>query len=214
MPQAAPRAPRAERTRAAILEAAERLFAERGFPATRLEDVAEAVGIRRASIVYYFRDKRDLYDAVLEAVFSDFRARLAAALGGPGGTGARIEAAVSAWVDYVGERPAFARILLREVADARADARPALLDHLAPLTELVQRFVRESGAEDSHLKPIDPAHAASTIAGATIFFVAAMPTLLRDSGFDPLRPEELEAHRREMLRITRRLLGTSGPRTL
>jgi TetR/AcrR family transcriptional regulator len=49
---------RAIRTRAAILDAAEALFSERGFDATRLEDVAERVGIRRASIVYYFKDKR------------------------------------------------------------------------------------------------------------------------------------------------------------
>ena len=64
---------RAERTRTAILVAAEGLFAQKGFDATRLEDVAAAVGIRRASIVYYFRDKRELYDAVLEDVFGGFR---------------------------------------------------------------------------------------------------------------------------------------------
>ena len=58
MAQPVPRTSRAERTRASILDAAETCFAERGFSATRLEDVAEAVGIRRASIVYHFRDKR------------------------------------------------------------------------------------------------------------------------------------------------------------
>ena len=49
--------PRAERTRASILEVAEVIFAEKGFDGTRLEDVAQAVKIRRASIVYYFKDK-------------------------------------------------------------------------------------------------------------------------------------------------------------
>ncbi|MGH7287017.1 MAG: TetR family transcriptional regulator, partial [Myxococcota bacterium] len=53
---------KALRTRAAILAAAEAVFAERGFAAARLEDVAARVGIRRASIVYHFRDKRELYD--------------------------------------------------------------------------------------------------------------------------------------------------------
>ena len=67
---------RAERTRATILETAEALFAERGFEATRLEDVAERVGIRRASIVYYFRDKRELYEAVLQDVFEELLAAL------------------------------------------------------------------------------------------------------------------------------------------
>ncbi|TFG91552.1 MAG: TetR/AcrR family transcriptional regulator, partial [Myxococcales bacterium] len=65
MPRTVVHGSRAEQTRTALLDASEALFAERGFDATRLEDVALRVGIRRASIVYYYRDKRELYDAVL-----------------------------------------------------------------------------------------------------------------------------------------------------
>ena len=65
MPRPAVHGTRAERTRRAVLDAGEELFAERGFEATRLEDIAVRVGIRRASLVYYFPDKRRLYDAVL-----------------------------------------------------------------------------------------------------------------------------------------------------
>ena len=115
MAQSAPTGPRAERTRAAILEAAEDLFAERGFDATRLEDIAERVGIRRASIVYHFRDKRELYDAVLTDVFGGLYQLLSEVLGGPEPLPERIEAGVSAWVDYVGGRPTIARFILREV---------------------------------------------------------------------------------------------------
>ena len=57
---AAPRPAKAERTRAAILAAAESLFARRGYAATRLEDVAEAVGVKRAALFYHFRDKQAL----------------------------------------------------------------------------------------------------------------------------------------------------------
>ena len=63
--------PKSARTRRAILEAAESCFAAQGFEATRLEDVAAEVGIRRASIVYYFRDKSELYEAVLDELFGE-----------------------------------------------------------------------------------------------------------------------------------------------
>ena len=66
---AAPRPAKAERTRAAVLAAAERLFARRGYAATRLEDVAEAVGVKRAALFYHVRDKQELYDAVIEDAF-------------------------------------------------------------------------------------------------------------------------------------------------
>src|SRR3546814_12790427 len=62
-----PNSSRAERTRAAILAAAEELFASRGFATTRLEDVADAVKMTRAALFYYFKDKQSLFDAVLAA---------------------------------------------------------------------------------------------------------------------------------------------------
>ncbi len=213
MAQASRHTARAERTRAAILEAAELLFAERGFEATRLEDVAEAVGIRRASIVYYFRDKRELYNAVLAGVFGDFSERAEQAVLGSGSLAQRIEAAVTVWVQYVGERPALVRLLLREVADATPQRRSELLPHLRPFFELAERVRKELRASDLDVSAaVDPVHFASAIAGATVFFVAAMPALLPDLKLDPLSPRQLERHRQNVLRIARRLLGTPGPR--
>jgi TetR/AcrR family transcriptional regulator len=215
MPQAAPQRPRAERTRAAVLEAAEAVFAEKGFAATRLEDVADRVGIRRASIVYYFKDKRELYHAVLASVFGGLHARIEEALSRPDPLPARIEAGVGAWVDYVGARPSIARLILREVADATPGNQPAVLEHTRPFFELVREQVYErKDAAAASLAPIDPVHLASTIAGATVFFVAAMPKLVPDLALDPVSPAHLAAHREEVLRIVRRLLGIAAPRRL
>jgi TetR/AcrR family transcriptional regulator len=206
--QPAHRTSRAERTRASILDAAETRFAERGFSATRLEDVAEAVGIRRASIVYHFRDKRELYDAVLSGVLEGFRERLQAALAPPGPLLARIEAGVGAWVDYVGARPSLARLLLREVADASPETPPALMRHIEPFVALVERLRDETrGDLLARAHPIDPVHLASAVVGSTVFFVEAMPGLVPDDAFDPLGEAQLKIHRDEVLRITRRLLG-------
>lgn len=200
--------PKAARTRAAILEAAESRFAEQGFDATRLEDVAEEVGIRRASIVYYFRDKRALYDEVLSEVFGGFLERIRRALGTPGSPEERIEAAVGSWVDFVGERPALARLLLREIADARRNGTDTLRELMRPFVDLIQELreeVREHPLRTARVT--EPVHLASTIAGATVFFVVAIPTLLPELGIDPLDPKRLEMHRREVLGIARRLLG-------
>ncbi len=50
--------------RAAIVEAALRTFAERGFHATSLEDIAEAAGITKGTVYWYFKQKDDLLRAV------------------------------------------------------------------------------------------------------------------------------------------------------
>jgi TetR/AcrR family transcriptional regulator len=57
-----------------ILDAAEDLFAEKGYRATSLGDVADGVGIRSPSLYNHFRNKEALYAAVLERLLSDFTA--------------------------------------------------------------------------------------------------------------------------------------------
>jgi TetR/AcrR family transcriptional regulator len=204
---------RAEKTRSAVLEAAEALFAERGFSATRLEDIAERVGIRRASIVYYFRDKRELYEAVLASVFGDLHATLAPVLSREAPLAERIEAGISTWVDYVGGRPSIARLILREVADAGPERRASLAEHTRAFAELIRREIFERpDFHEAKLARVNPVHVASTVAGSTVFLVAAMPALIPDLGFSPVSAEHLEAHKRELLEIVRRLLGTRGPR--
>mgnify|MGYP001546306326 CR=1 FL=1 len=59
-----------------ILDAAEDLFAEKGFSATSLGDVADRVGIRSPSLYNHFRNKEALYQAVLERLLTDFSAPL------------------------------------------------------------------------------------------------------------------------------------------
>ncbi|HEX7776001.1 MAG TPA: TetR/AcrR family transcriptional regulator [Parvibaculum sp.] len=55
---------------AEILAAALKLFSERGFSATRLEDVAEAAGVSKATIYLYFDSKQDLFKALIHEIAS------------------------------------------------------------------------------------------------------------------------------------------------
>lgn len=59
----------AEQTRNAILDAAERLFYERGVSATALEQIAKAASVTRGAVYWHFKDK----NALLEALRAKFR---------------------------------------------------------------------------------------------------------------------------------------------
>src|SRR5262249_39005674 len=61
------------RSKAAILDAAERLFAEQGYEATSLSAVGMAAGVSRATPGYFFGSKADLYQAVLDRCFAEVR---------------------------------------------------------------------------------------------------------------------------------------------
>jgi TetR/AcrR family transcriptional regulator len=206
--------PKAERTRADILVAAEHQFARRGYEATRLEDVAEAVGLKRAALFYHFRDKRALYDTVIEHAFGALVARLDEAFSGRNPIATRLEQAVEAWVDALVARPTLARLILRHAADAEESPTQSLF----PAAERLVRIgwsLFEEGRASGELQPLhdDPFHTASALIGATVFYVSALTSLLPSADFDPLAPEQVAAHRRAALRTARHLFGIGAPRS-
>lgn len=59
------RPPRAENQRERILQEAAMLFAQSGYDASSLNDLAEETGISKAGIYHYFKTKQDVYDAII-----------------------------------------------------------------------------------------------------------------------------------------------------
>ncbi|MBL8584466.1 MAG: TetR family transcriptional regulator [Rhizobiaceae bacterium] len=68
----------AERTKAAVLAAATREFADHGFGGARIELVAKRAKVNKQLIYYYFGSKEALYVAVLEETYARLRASEAA----------------------------------------------------------------------------------------------------------------------------------------
>jgi len=206
---------KAERTRAAILAAAERQFAQRGFRETRLEDVADEVGLKRAALFYHFRDKRALYDAVIEGVFADLLSRLETLLERSGPLAERIDASVEGWVDALAARPAMARLILRQAADAPADGTEPMFPRAPAFLAMGRRLI-EAGQRSGELNPIRPDafHVISALVGTSVFYFAALRSVMPGQDFDPLAPDELAAHRRDAVRTARRLLGVGAPRSV
>jgi AcrR family transcriptional regulator len=70
-----------EATRAALLDEATTLFAERGYVGTSLEDVASASQVTRGAVYHHFASKQALFEAVLELQEARVTAEVVAAAG-------------------------------------------------------------------------------------------------------------------------------------
>ena len=200
---------RGKRKRAVILEAAERLFATRGFAATRLEDVADEVGLTRAALFYHFKDKQTLYEAMLVDAFGSLATKLNAALTSTDHSiAARLEMAVEAWVDTIVNRPTLARLILRFVADGVEQPAQRVFFHNGDLPAKFWALFDE-GRKTGELNPLhdEPFHSASAIIGTTVFYVGALSALVPLGQFEPLAPKQIAAHKEETLDSLRRLLG-------
>lgn len=68
MPERRTQAARREATRAQLLGAGRRLFADRGFEAVSSEELAAAAGVTRGALYHHFDGKRGLFAAVFEAI--------------------------------------------------------------------------------------------------------------------------------------------------
>ncbi|MEM8664056.1 MAG: TetR/AcrR family transcriptional regulator [Pseudomonadota bacterium] len=78
-----PRGQRSEDTRGRILDAAEHLFADRGYDGASIRDVAAAAGVQVHAVGYHFGPKDELFDAVVArraAIMTDLRRRALADL--------------------------------------------------------------------------------------------------------------------------------------
>jgi AcrR family transcriptional regulator len=106
------RLPVAER-RAVIVEAAGRLFGERGYEATRLDEIAAAAGVTKPIVYRHFDSKRDLYLALLDRHRDDL-AGFVASIPARGSTEERLRTVLEVWLDYVQARSYAWRMLFRD----------------------------------------------------------------------------------------------------
>ena len=100
-----------DQTRRLLLEVARRLLAERGYAGTGTEEVVQQAGVTRGALYYHFRDKRDLFRAVVEDLQQELMQRIQEAAAAPDDPWERLRAGLHTYLDACQE-PAIQRIIL------------------------------------------------------------------------------------------------------
>lgn len=125
-----------------ILDVATRLFAERGYEGTSMNDVAERVGMRKASLFYHFATKDSLYEAVLDRLVASMQSQLEAIYANSGTFAERLDEVTDTLVGALGSHPYAARLLLREAMDWGPVIRGKLLERITLVLEAGAAWVR------------------------------------------------------------------------
>jgi AcrR family transcriptional regulator len=160
------------------LGAAARVFADHGFDQTRIEDLAEATGIPRATLYYYFAGKEDILAWLLRRMLEDMAEVVAAAIAGPGTARHRMEAVVRAKIDVMARHPATCRALMADLG--RAGRIPEIAAAIQEAFHHPVRRLLAEGEADGTLRPVgDPETTASAVYGAIT--IAAAHYLVADN---------------------------------
>lgn len=100
-----------------IVAEATKLFAERGYEGASMGDLAERVGLRKASLFHHFPSKDVLYTTVLTQLMEGVKVAIMTAAVAEGSYADRLDALTDALVDVLGSQPYAARLLVREAMD-------------------------------------------------------------------------------------------------
>lgn len=164
-----PRRRNAQATRARLLSAAEGLFADHGFDRTTMASIAEAAGVTKAMVRYYYGDKGGLHAAVVEAVVTEVLAHLEANLPAQADPRGSMADFIEALAAAIISRPSFPRMLLRDYLDGDRIARPETARTLMQfMNKTRQRY--EAGRAAGLFREINPHMLHLSIVGNAIFF--------------------------------------------
>ncbi len=191
-----------EVSRAAILQAAVEEFARDGIAGARTDAIAHAAHVNKALLYYYFKDKEDLYQAVLDQVFSDLLEKIMRALAGPGSPQQRILAYAGAHFDYIAENQLYPRIVLGEMTRMRLGKPHSFgritMRYFTPLFQKLAELLRD-GQKTGEFRAVDPEQFVPSMIAVIVFYFNSAPIMKLMSGKDPFSPERLAVRRAAVL---------------
>ena len=135
-----------EGTRLKILAAALDEFSAKGFAGVRVDQIAQAAGVNKAMIYYYFSSKEDLFNAIFQSELEGLKRELALILpGSEAGPPQDQVSAAEAILAYAGQREKFLAILV-----SAAVLQPEVQPHLFQLLDIsAAAGLAAAGASDS-----------------------------------------------------------------
>lgn len=127
------------------------VFAERGYEAASLEEIAERAGVSRPIIYSHFGDKHGLFEAVVSEQITIVQRVVAEALVGPGEPREIVERGMRAFFAYVHENPEGHAVLTRDAPVHISDSGlGVMLDGLATnITLVIAAQIRAMGLDPS-----------------------------------------------------------------
>lgn len=181
--------------RARILEAAESLFAARGFAGAAVRDIAAAAQVNPAMIHYYFDNKESLYRAILESAAAKVRSLLIETAVSDN-TRERLTRFVDSYAAYILSHPNLARILFREMLAGGKHIK-AIAQKYASVNYSLAREAIADGVRRKELRPIDVELAPISLMGMIVVFQFFRPIIsvaLGKSDYDERFIKRISAH--------------------
>jgi TetR/AcrR family transcriptional regulator len=189
-------------TRAAILKAAGRIYAEYGLAGARTDAIAAAAGVNKALLYYYFKSKDELYQAVVGSQVREFQKQAREILAAQGPAGPVLLRYVSYHFDFMATHRQYPRIFQRMMMEGDPALERLIREHSLPLKKLLVAVLAR-GMKAGKFRDLDKAHTIVSIAGLTAHYFNIAPAYRVITGQDPYSRANLAKRKAEVLKFIR-----------
>ena len=193
-PQGRPAGPVTTNNRQAILDAAEISFAQKGYAATSLREIADLAGVTPAMIHYYFGSKLALLREVLEQSLEPLAEAIA---GMKSADHAPVQDIARLLLQTFGEHPNLSVLVTREVLLPGGVMQAHFREYLAPRLGGSVPGLLEKERSAGRLQPdLDPVFSALSVISlcAFPFMARALVEPVFNMAYDPATLHKLEQH--------------------
>lgn len=175
-----------------IIAEATRLFAERGYEGASMGDLAERVGLRKASLFHHFPSKDVLYATVLTQLMEGVKTAIASAAMAEGSFSDRLDALNDALTSTLGEQPHAARLLIRESMDAGPVMKEGLGRTINDVLAAGLEFAKQGQRDGSFNPELDPTQIIVSLIGIHFMPFAIGDIVERFTGTSPFHASFVE----------------------
>ena len=176
------------------MRAASEAFAAKGFTGARTQAIADAAGVNKALISYYFGGKQELYSAVVLDHIERAQGVLAAAIPADAPASERLDAFLRAFGRQFEKQPDFGPIIIREQMDGsrhlEAEVRERFFGFFAMVREILER-----GITSGEFRSLDPHATHLSLVGSLVMYQLTAPareTYAREVADLPFMPDWLD----------------------
>ncbi|MDO8988048.1 MAG: TetR/AcrR family transcriptional regulator [Sideroxyarcus sp.] len=191
-----------------ILEAAAAQFAAKGYGGARVEEIAAAAGVNKATLYYQIGDKAVLYGRVIDDLLRSVADRITAALAAEQDPEQKVRAYVREFAASARECQPLAPILMREVAGGGANLPDSALLQMGRIVNALDQAVR-AGIASGVFRDVNPFIAHMLVVGSLSFFNAGAPIRARVAASQGLafQPEVNMNHDEMTAQLSAMVLG-------
>jgi AcrR family transcriptional regulator len=142
-------------TREAILVSCLGLFAKHGFSSTSVDEIARAAGITKGAVYWHFKNKEELFQAILERIRERWRQEVMKPLSSKATSILRLEALLDGYAELFGDAPEFCLFMQRVLLENDKEFSPQIAKLFTQTARFIARIVADGKASGEFRADVD-----------------------------------------------------------